>query len=276
MNFGRQYMKYIKKVISLIKDIYLDKRLLWALSQKDFKRKFAGSYFGMAWAFIQPLLTMLVYWAVFQYGFRSADIGKIPFVLWFICGIIPWLFISESFSIASNSFLEYSYLVKKVAFNINILPLVKILSSFFVHLFFVLLCLLICFILGFSPTVYFLQIFYYMFCMIAFVFAISLIFSSIMVFFRDLNQIIGILLLIGMWGTPIAWNIDMLPSKYHVILKLNPFYYLVLGYRDCFVNHVWFWERYKLMIYFWILTFLLLLIGTILYNRLKPHFADTL
>ena len=117
----------LKKIYLLMSNIWTDKRLLYSLSKKDFIRKFSGTYFGIIWAFVQPLLTIIVYWAVFQFGFRSGDVGNIPYILWFICGIVPWLFISESFSIASNSFIEYSYLIKKVKFNINILPLVKIL-----------------------------------------------------------------------------------------------------------------------------------------------------
>lgn len=68
---------------------------------------------------------MLIYWIVFQYAFKSQDVGDVPFILWFMAGMIPWLYISEAIQITGNTFLEYSYLVKKVIFNIDILPLVK-------------------------------------------------------------------------------------------------------------------------------------------------------
>lgn len=269
-------LRIIGKLFGLVKDIYSDKQLLMSFSINDFKRKFAGSFFGMAWGFIQPLLTMIVYWVVFQFGFKSGDIGEIPFVLWFMCGIIPWLFFSEAFSMASNSFIEYSYLVKKVVFNINILPLVKVLSSAIVHLFFIALLTIICMFLGYYPSVYMLQVIYYLFCTIVLLFAITLITSSIMVFFRDINQIIGVLLLIGMWGTPIAWSPNTFPEKVQFFFKLNPIYYLVDGYRDAFLNHIWFWQKYNQTIYFWILTLGILILGVFIYNRLYPFFADTL
>ena len=91
--------------------------------------------FGVIWGFIQPLVTIAVYWFVFQVGFRSGDVGDKPFVLWFIAGIIPWFFFSEALSSTTNVFLEYSYLVKKVVFKIEILPVVKIVSALFVHCF---------------------------------------------------------------------------------------------------------------------------------------------
>ncbi len=269
-------VRVIKKLYRLFYEIIKDRRLLLELSKKDFSRRFAGSYFGIAWGFINPLLTMLIYWLVFQFGFRSGDVGNIPFVLWFMCGIIPWLFISEAFSTASNSFIEYSYLVKKVVFNINILPMVKVISALFIHLFFLCLLIIMCTLLGIFPSIYWIQIIYYLFCSIIFVFALSLIFSSIIVFFRDLNQVIGIILLIGMWGTPIAWNINFFPEKVHFFLKLNPLYYIIEGYRDCFLMNTWFWQKYNQTTYFWCLTTLLLLVGAFFYHRLRESFADSL
>lgn len=268
-------MKLIKNTVCLLKDIYKDRRLLMDLSAKDVQRRFSGTYFGMVWGFLQPLMTIIVYWAVFQFGFRSGDVGDTPFVLWFVTGIICWLFISESFSFASNSLLEYSYLIQKVKFNVNILPLVKILSSFYIHLFFLFIVMIICTLFGYGPTVYTIQLPYYMAATVILVFGLSLLTSSIMVFFRDLNQIISILLLLGMWGTPIAWDLEGFLPEVQRILKLNPFYYLVEGYRDALLGRRWFTQRLELGIYFWLATTLILLIGIHFYTKLKPHFADT-
>ncbi len=268
-------MILLLRIKQLITEIYADRRLLFDLSAKDMQRRFSGTYFGMVWGILQPLMTMIVYWAVFQFGFRSGDVGEIPYVLWFISGIVVWLFISEAFTYASNSFLEYSYLIQKVKFNVNILPLVKIFSSFYIHLFFLMIVIIICVLFGYSPTLRFLQIVYYMAATIILLFAMSILSSSVMVFFRDLNQIINIILLLGMWGTPIAWNMDMFPSELQRILKLNPFYYLVEGYRDALLGRKWFWNRPELGIYFWILTFVILITGVTVYTKLKPHFADT-
>lgn len=251
-------------------------RLLFSLAFKDFQRKFAGSYFGTAWAFIQPILTMVIYWVVFQYAFKSQDVGDVPFILWFMAGMIPWLYISEAIQITGNTFLEYSYLVKKVIFNIDILPLVKIISSFLIHCFFLGFLLVLCFIFGKTPSIYIIQLPYYLLCLIIFVYGIGMLTSSIMIFFRDLGQIISILLLAGMWATPIAWNINIFPEKVQMILKLNPFFYLVEGYRDAFVMKQWFWEKPYLTAYFWGVTLIVLFAGLFVYNRLKPYFSDTL
>lgn len=269
-------MKGFKRIYNLIHAIYQDRRLLVNLSMQDFKRRFAGSYFGTLWGFVNPLLTMTVYWLVFEFGFRSGDADGFPFILWFGSGISAWMFFSEAFSLASNSFLEYSYLVKKVVFNINILPLVKIFSSMLVHFFFVALVAGLCILFGYYPSIYWLQLPYYLLGSVCLLFAISLSFASIMVFFRDLGQMISVILLVGMWGTPIAWNVNLFSGKVQTIAKLNPIYYLVQGYRDCFLYKTWFWEHDKLTLYFWCVVVGLTLVGSYIFDKLKSSFADFL
>lgn len=268
-------MNMYRKLKLLFEDIWTDRHLLTQLAYKDFKRRFSGTYFGAIWSIVQPLLTIIVYGVAFLYAFHSSDVGGIPFVYWFICGIVPWLFISEAFSSASNAFLEYSYLIKKIKFNINILPMVKIISTLFVHFLFTIIAVIACTIGGCYPKLYILQIVYYMFCAVILTFALALITSSIIVFFRDLTQLINIILLVGMWGTPIAWSIEMFPTNTQMLLKINPFYYVVEGYRDAILGRQWFWERPLLTVYFWCFVVLFLIIGVTIYTRLKPHFADT-
>ena len=143
-------------------------------------------------------------------------------------------------------------------------------------LLFVILVLIICCLFGYPPSIKLVQLFYYMFAEIVLVFSLSLITSSIMVFFRDLNQISSVLLLMSMWGTPIAWSMSTFSEKAQFILKFNPFYYIITGYRDSLLNGEWFWESPILTLYFWIVTFIFLLIGVNVYTRLKPHFADSI
>ena len=180
-------MKIFRNVGSFIADIFVNRRLVLALTKKDVKRRYAGAIFGNLWSFVTPLLQIIVYWFVFGFVFNSGPVNGVPYALWFICGIVPWLFVSEAISSSSNSFTEYSYLVKKVIFNVNILPLVKIFSSMFVHICFMILVFVVAMCLGYFPTLYTIQLIYYMFCSVMLVFAIGLIFSSVMVFFRDMN-----------------------------------------------------------------------------------------
>lgn len=270
-------LKKSKSVITLIQELKNNKTLIWGLSKNDFKTKYAGSYLGITWAFIQPIVTILVYWFVFGVGLKSGSpIKGVPFILWLMSGLVPWFFFQEALLNATNCMLEYSYLVKKVLFKISILPIVKILSALFVHLVFVAFLFIVGAIYGFYPSQYTVQIIYYSFCTFFIVLAISYATSAIVIFFKDLGQIITIFLQIGMWMTPIMWSYSMVPEKYQWIFKLSPMYYIVEGYRDTFINHVWFFQRYFQTVYFWIITLGLFVIGAMIFKKLKPHFADVL
>lgn len=263
--------------MGLIKNLIGSRRMLWKLSKNDFKTKYAGSYLGIFWAFVQPMVTIAIYVFVFQVGFKAAptDDGY-PFLLYLIAGIIPWFFFAEALLNATNCLIEYSYLVKKVVFNISILPLIKIISSLFVHLFFVILSFVIFTANGRMPGVYMIQLPYYIFCAVILVTGVSFLTCAITPFFRDFGQIVNVFTQIGMWMTPIMWKETMLPEQFQWILKLNPVYYLVAGYRDCYYNGVWFWEKYMLTGYFWIVNLLVFVIGIRVFKKMKVHFSDVL
>lgn len=260
----------------LAREIYNSKELMWKLAKNDFKTKYAGSYLGIFWAFVQPVVTVMIYWFVFQVGFKSAPVANFPFVLWLIAGMVPWFFFSEALLNATNSMMEYSYLVKKVVFKISVLPMVKVISSLFVHIFFIIFTFGIYGVYGYAPTPYSIQIVYYSLCTFILVLGLSYATCAIVIFFKDLGQIINIGLQIGMWMTPIMWSYTMITPQYQWILKINPMYYIVQGYRDSFIDHVWFWQRYNDTLYFWIITLGCFVAGTIIFKRLKVHFSDVL
>ena len=251
------------------------------LAKNDFKTRYAGSYLGIVWAFIQPVITILVYWFVFSVGFRSGtgDLG-VPFVLYLVAGIVPWFFFQDALIGGTNSLLEYNYLVKKVVFNISVLPVVKIISAMFVHAFFVLFTIILYAAYGKFPDLYYLQIIYYSGCVFMLVLGLSYATSAIVIFFRDLTQIINIVLQVGVWLTPIMWIVENTPLVGHPvimkILKLNPMYYIVDGFRNALLDHVWFWEKPMWTLVFWVITLLFFVLGVNVFNRLKVHFADVL
>lgn len=266
-----------KSVLILIQELKNNRELIWNLSKNDFKTKYAGSYLGITWAFIQPIITILIYWFVFEFGLKSGSpIKDVPFILWFMVGLVPWFFFQEAVLNATNCMLEYSYLVKKVLFKISILPIVKIISALFIHLAFIVFLFVVAGVYGFYPSKYTIQLIYYLFCTFFMALSISYATSAIVIFFKDLGQIINIFLQVGMWMTPIMWSYTIVPENFQWIVKLNPMYYIIEGYRDTFIKHVWFFERYFQTAYFWVLTLVLFIIGAVIFKKLKPHFADVL
>ena len=272
-------MKYL---LSLGRDIIGKRRLILDLAKADFRKRFVGSYFGVVWMFVQPIVTVAIYYFVFGLGFRSANpIEGVPFVLWLVPGIVPWFFFSEALNSGTNCLQEYSYLVKKVVFPVEILPVIKMISCLIVHVIYVLIMLGLFLCFGWFPKAYWLQTVYY--TMATFLFAIALVYftSSVQVFFKDMAQIVSICLQFGMWLTPIMWQEEQFAgsSFYPVfckIVKLNPMYYIAAGYRDSMIMEHWFWERPGLTLYFWVAVLVMFLIGLKAFKKLRPHFSDVL
>lgn len=269
------------KLTSLPVELYQNRRLIWKLAKNDFKKRYAGSYLGIVWALIQPVVTVVMYWLVFDVIMHGAGMamrggGDIPFVLFLTSGLVPWFYFNEAWTNGTQALLEYNYLVKKVVFKISILPIIKVIGATFVHAFFVCILLLIAAFYGYFPTVYTLQIFYYSFCTFILVLALSYTTCALVVFMRDIGQIIAIVLQIGMWATPIMWDFGAISEGWAVFLKLNPMVYIVNGYRSAVYEHSWFFEDFFSTMYFWIITVVLFGIGALVFKRLKVHFADVL
>ena len=266
----------VRVFYNFLLDLFRNRSLIRQLTVRDFRTRYLGSYLGLLWAFIQPTITILIFWFVFEVGFKSAPVGDLPFILWLITGIIPWFFIADTLSSATYSIVENNYLVKKVVFRVSMLPIVKLLSALVIHMFFVIVIFLFFMAYGIRPTLYSLQVLYYGFAMIIFLLGLSWVTSSLIIFLKDVGQIVAMFLQFGFWLTPIFWAIDMVPENYRFFIKLNPAYYIIQGYRDSFIHKVWFWEHPLYSTYYWGVTAIVFVAGAIIFNRLRPHFADVL
>lgn len=263
--------------IDFLMNIVRSRKMISSMVMNDFKVKYASSALGIVWAFIQPTIQIVVLIFVFTIGLRSGPTSTgVPFALWLICGLVPWNFYADAVTNGSNSLMEYSYLVKKVVFRTSILPIVKTLSSLIIHAVFVVLIFIVAMCFGYFPTVYTIQIIYYLPCLVLLVIGTNWITSALAVFFRDISQLIGVILQILIWLTPILWSTDNIPHWLAVGLKINPVYYIVQGYRDSFIGNVWFWDRPYWSAYFLLTTGLTFIIGAFIFHKLRPHFSDVL
>lgn len=273
------FAKWYDKFTSLPAELYQSRHLIWKLAKNDFKKRYAGSYLGAVWAMVQPVVTVVMYYIVFDVimgdGRPVAD-DSIPYVLFLTAGLVPWFYFNEALQNGTNSMLEYNYLVKKVVFKISILPIIKIVAATFTHVFFACVLLVIAAIYGYYPGIYTIQLIYYSFCMFVLVLGMCYTTCAVMVFFKDLGQIINIALQIGMWATPILWDIETIGPTAQMIVKINPLVYIVNGYRSTIFENKWFFEDFYSTMYFWIFTIVIFGIGALVFKRLKVHFADVL
>lgn len=272
------FVRWYDKFTVLPVELYQNRHLIWKLAKNDFKKRYAGSYMGAVWAMAQPVVTVAMYYIVFGLIFpNQRESGDVPFVLFLTAGLVPWFYFNEALNSGTNALLEYNYLVKKVVFKISILPIIKIIAATFIHAFFVLVLLLVAAGYGYYPSIYTIQVVYYSVCLFIFVLALSYTTCAVVVFFRDLSQIINIALQIGMWATPVLWDINSLKNaKVVTLLKLNPLVYIVNGYRSAIYEREWFFQDFFSTMYFWLVTVVLFGFGALVFKRLKVHFADVL
>ena len=257
-----------------LKDIFGKRELILTLAESDFRKKFVGSFLGVCWMFIQPITTVLIYFFVFQLGFRSQPVSDVPYVLWLIPGIVPWFFFNEALGGATNCLYEYQHLVKKMVFKVSILPIIKITSSFFVHLIFIWIMLAVYLLFGTEPSLWWIQAFYYSFCAAFLTLGLAYLTSSANVFFKDMGQLVQVLLQIGMWMVPIMWSETMFPEKYRWILRLNPFYYIIQGYRGSLLSRPDLLPSVGEGMIFFMIVILLFVTGSFLMYKLQSKFID--
>lgn len=264
-----------KGFLGFLFSIWQNRYLLSQLVRRDFKSRYLGSYLGLFWAFVQPAVSIMVMWFVFTFGFKAGKVdNNVPFMLWLVLGMFPWFFISECITGASSVLLEYSYLIKKINFKPSIIPLIKIISALIIHVFFIFVSVIFCIAYGFYPDIHWLQVFYYLFSAIVLLIGIGWLTSSLTIFVKDIGQIVGVSMQIMFWATPIFWSFKMLPGKLLLLFKLNPFFYITEGYRNSFIYEQWFWNNWAWSLYYWGITMIIFFLGSIVFFKLRPHFAD--
>lgn len=265
---------------TLLHTLIEKRKMILELAKADFRKRFAGSYFGIVWMFVQPIVTVLIFFFIFQVGMKSTPpVPDTPYVIWLIPGLVPWFFFQEALLGITNNLQEYSYLVKKVVFPVELLPVIKLLSSLMVHLCFIAIMICVFLVAGILPRISWLQIFYYTFAAGLLALGIGYFTAAINVFFKDMSQIVALCLQFGMWLAPIMYWDGMFTDNHPwmaPLFKLNPFYYIVAGYRDSMLTGHYFFERPMNTLYFWAVTFFLLYFGYRLFRKLRPHFSDVL
>ena len=269
-------MKIISGFFEFIRELIVDRKVIIGLAKNDFKSKYTNSLLGIIWAFALPLVIILVLWFVFQVGFKSAPVDDVPFILWYIPAFLAWNFFSEALGAGAGCVFDYSYLVKNMQFRVSALPIVKIISSSFVHYFFIGFIFLIYMLYGWYPNIYNIQAIYYYFCTVILLVGATWLMSALAVFSKDILNIIQLIVQVGFWAAPLIWNPDTLPSAVRIVFQLLPTYYICTGYRETFSARIWFWEHPLLTVYFWGFALIQMVIGAYVFHKLRPQFADML
>ena len=269
-------MSFLKQVI---KEQLKHKDLIFRMALFDIKGTYQLHYLGTFWQFLNPAIQVAIYWMVFGIGIRGGQpVGEIPFFVWLLMGLIPWFFISPTIIQGANSVHQKVSLVSKMNFPVSVLPTIKIISNSFQ---FVILLIILAFIIaisGIKPTIYLLQLPYYLFGLYIFIFGFTLISSTISTLIRDYQMFLQSMMRMLLYLSPILWDpsAKMVPDALANILKINPFYYIIDGIRKSIIGGEWFFENPIYTIYFWVLTITFLYFGAKIHVQFRKNFVDYL
>jgi ABC-type polysaccharide/polyol phosphate export permease len=268
-------MQVIRSVWYFFGALYEQRHIMGQLVRRDFQNRYLSSYIGLPWAFIQPMMGIMVIWFAFTYGLKVGKMETgIPFTIWFITGMLPWQFISESISSSTGSLLDYSFLIRKTSFRVAAIPFIKIFTAMGIHLVFVVLLGVMAVGYGFPPQIYWLQVVYLLFASFVLLAGLGWLLSALNVFVRDVGQVVGVMLSILFWSTPIMWPYTMLEGPMKYLALLNPFFYITEGYRYAFLGGGWIFRNVEMTVFFWSVALSVLVLGAWVFRKLNPHFAD--
>lgn len=254
-----------------------DKRdLILSLTTRNFKGAYFGSVLGMTWVLVEPLIYVLLLWFFFTKAIKFQPPAGYPFVPWLMATMALWNFFSLALSSSANTFKNHSFLLKRPEFNMAVLPVVNIITAMYIHAIFIALLIVMLVANEIPFTFYWFQSIYFLFATAILLLGLAWIAASLSLFIRDVGNIIGVLLQIGFWVSPIFWSLDTFPSGYRFLLELNPLSYVMEGYRKSFIYGQPFWTDVKGLLYFWSITLAVLLIGVFTYKKLRPHFGDVI
>lgn len=250
--------------------------MILALAVRDLQSRYVGTLGGILWTFAHPLAIISIFYFVFAVGFKSQGPERTPFILWFVCGLVPWFFFNETLLAATNALTNHAHLIKKTVFPSEILPVVNVTSGMVPHVIFLLIVagMLAWFNVPFTPGR--LLVVYFLFCTCVLLIGLSWLLSAIQVFYRDVSHALSIVLNLWFWATPIVWSSDKMPEEYRWVLFYNPMYYIIEGYRGLLIFNQTVWPSLEHTAYFGGAVTVTFVAGAYVFGRLKPEFADVM
>ena len=268
----------MKNLIKILKEHLEYRQQIFKLAKADLIKTYRGAALGWSWAIIKPAVTIFVYWFAFSIGLRAGrDVSGYPFFLWLIAGTIPWFYMSDMLTAGTDSIRKYSYLVTKMKFPVSTIPTFVSISKLAVNLILIVIMIIIFCGFGFFPDIYYLQLIFYIF--IGFIFwTIWALFASLLAAIsKDFSNLVKSFVTAVFWLSGILWNAETITVPWiKKLLMLNPVTYLINGYRNCLINKIWFWEQPKRLMYFCIITLILLVLALWAYKEVRKEIPDVL
>lgn len=250
-------------------ELYAYREMLRNLVKRDLRTRYKGSILGFLWTFVNPLLQLVVYSAVFSTILRM-NVDKYPMFLF--VALLPWLFFANCTQTGTGLIISYGNLIKKIYFPRDILPLANVTAG--------LINLALSFLIAFVALMIFKMpltislISLPVVMLIQYIFTLGFVYllSGMNVFFRDIEHLWGILTMAWFYLTPIVYPLDMVPAKYIPYFFYNPFTAFVLAYRDILYRGIF--PNFTMLLNLLVISILILIFGRLVFKYLERGFAE--
>ncbi len=258
-------------MINVFKRLYNYREFLLTSVKKEIRGKYKKSFLGILWSFLNPLLMLAVYAIIFPLILKVQEKN---YVMFLFTAMIPWNFFTAVVTQGSSCIIANGNIIKKVYFPREILP-ISVVTSGLVN--FLISCIIMFVFLIFSGIGFSVQLIYLPLIILLeyiFLLGIVLILSSVTVFLRDLEHIIGVIIQVLFYGTPIVYNLSTLEPAYAALINLNPLTPIIQAYRDILYYQVT--PNFSSLGIIFAFSLLLVVVGYMIFNRLQKKFAEEL
>lgn len=218
------------------KELILYKDLFYTLAWREFRVRYAQTFLGFAWAFLQPLATLAIFFFVFGKAIK-VDTGSIPYPVFALTGLTAWAYFSFVVSNAGKSIISESAMIKKIYFPRLVIPLSKALVGVidFLISFLLLIIAMIYFQVPITTNILWLPLFLILITLVSL--GVGIWISALSIRFRDVQHIIPFFIQIGLYATPVAYSANLIQKKYQIIYYLlNPLAGVIEGFRWCMIG----------------------------------------
>jgi len=257
-------------MIQRLKNIFKYKDMIYSLVRRELRGRYKGSVLGFLWTYINPLCQIIVYTIVFSTIFK-VDIDK--FYLYLIIGMMPWIFFSSSIQGGSTCIRAQADMVKKIYFPREVIPISYVTSTFANMLFSFIIVFLAILVSGVGVNLTAL-LYLPIIMIIEYILALGLVFiiSSATVYFRDLEQIVGVLMMAWIYLTPIMYDVDYIPESWRTLFFMNPMTPIIVVYHDILYNKQI--PETLHMLQSGAVSVIILVIGFLIFTKLDKNFAE--
>lgn len=259
--------------LDFIKELVHYKDLFYTLAWREFRVRYAQTFLGFAWAFLQPLATLAIFFFVFGKAIK-VDTGNIPYLVFALTGLTAWAYFSFVVSNAGKSIISESAMIKKIYFPRLVIPLSKALVGVidFLISFLLLIIAMIYFQVPITTNILWLPLFLILITLVSL--GVGIWISALSIRFRDVQHIIPFFIQIGLYATPVAYSANLIPEKYQIIYYLlNPLVGVIEGFRWCMIGGE---LHLSYLIYSSIIIFVLFVSALVYFRKVERVMADIL